>query len=64
MRQREASTGPLLRTLYVSRGPVEEGPPCQSVAGQLVEENTQVSLVESFGEYRLIECMGERESRF
>ena len=64
---REASTGdpgPLLHKLYVGREPIGEGPACHSVAGRSVEENTQFSLVESFGENRLVECMRETERLF
>ena len=50
----------------MGRGPGGKGPACQRVAGQRVdsEVNTQFSLVESFGNDRLIEieCTGERET--
>ena len=36
-----------------------EGPACQSVAAQRVEVNTEFSLVESFGESRLVGCVRE-----
>ena len=34
------------------------------MAGRLVEENTQVSVKENFGDDRLVECTGERDSGF
>ena len=64
MRRREASTGdprsPLAHVVRTQRARRERSA-FQNLAGWLVEVNTQFSLVESFGDDSIVECMGERE---